>query len=112
MADNDSRAGTRYSNSSIIDYVDRLHAPHDAGLAAAFDAPARQDMPAIQVGKSEGRFLELLLRVAAAKKVVEVGTLAGYSAIRIARALPTDGKVWTIEFDPRHAAVATQAMTG
>ncbi len=110
MADNDSRAGTRYSTPQILAYVDQLHAPHDAGLTAAFDAPANEKMPAIQVGRSEGKLLELLLRIANAKKVVEVGTLAGYSAIRMARALPKDGKVWSIEFDPRHAEVARKAV--
>ncbi len=110
MADNDSRAGSRYSNRQILDFVDGLHAPHDAGLTAAFDAPAIEKMPAIQVGQSEGKFLELLLRVAGASKVVEVGTLAGYSAIRIARALPKEGKLWTIEFDPHHANVARAAI--
>ena len=110
MADNDSRAGNRYSSPQILDWVDGLHAPHDAGLTAAFDAPAQEKMPAIQVGKSEGKFLEMLLRLAKAKKVVELGTLAGYSAIRIARALPADGKLWTIEFDPRHAEVARKAI--
>jgi caffeoyl-CoA O-methyltransferase len=110
MADTDSRAGSRYSTPQILDYVDRLHATHDSGLTAAFDAPGKEKMPAIQVGQSEGKFLELLLRISGAKKVVEVGTLAGYSAIRMARALPHDGKVWTIEFDPRHAEVARKAI--
>lgn len=110
MADNDSRAGTRYSTPQILEYVDHLHAAHDAGLTAAFDAPATEKMPAIQVGRSEGKLLELLLKLANARKVVEVGTLAGYSAIRMARALPADGKVWSIEFDPRHADVARKAI--
>ena len=110
MADKDSRAGSRYATAAILEYVDRLHAPHDSGLSAAFEAPAKEKMPAIQLGRSEAKFLELLLRVAGAKKVVEVGTLAGYSAIRIARALPMDGKLWTIELDPRHAEVARNAI--
>lgn len=110
MADNDSRAGTRYTTPELLAYVDRLHAPHDAPLAAAFDAPGKAGMPAIQVGISEGKFLELLLRLTQARKVVELGTLAGYSAIRLARGLPADGKVWSIEFDPRHAEIATQAI--
>ena len=110
MADHDSRAGRRYADGRILEWLDGLHAPHDAGLAAAFDAPAKEHMPAIQVGKSEGKFLELFLAIARAKKVVEVGTLAGYSAIRIARALPPGGKLWTIEFSPRHAEVARGAI--
>jgi predicted O-methyltransferase YrrM len=65
-------------------------------------------MPAIQLGPSEGKALELLLRLAGARNVVEVGTLAGYSAIRAARALPADGHVHTVEFDPKHARVARE----
>ena len=104
MADNDSRAGARYTTPAIIDYVDRTHAPHDPGLARAFEIP--DGIPAIQVGPSDGRLLYLLLQLAGAKKVVEVGTLVGYSAIVMARALPRDGHLWTIEFEPKHAEVA------
>jgi len=110
MADNDSRAGVRYATHEISRYLDELHAPHDAGLAAAFAAPEREGMPAIQVGVSEGKLLEMFVRLVGARKVVELGTLAGYSAIRIARALPVDGRLWTIEYDPRHAEVARSAL--
>ena len=106
MADDDSRKGHRYTDPQLIEFADRTHAGHDAGLAAAFTAPKDNDMPAIMVGPSEGRLLELLLRMVNAKKVVEVGTLAGYSAIRMAAALPADGHLWTIEFDAGHAEVA------
>jgi predicted O-methyltransferase YrrM len=104
MADQDSRAGVRYTTPEILAFVERVHAPHDAGLARAFALPP--EMPAIMVGPSEGRLLELLCKLAGAKKVVEVGTLAGYSTIRLARAVPADGRVWTIEFEPHHAEVA------
>jgi caffeoyl-CoA O-methyltransferase len=104
MADNDSRAGARYHTTEILDYVGRVHAGHDPALRRAFATP--EGVPAIMVGPSEGRLLELLLRLAGARKVVEVGTLIGYSAIRMARALPADGKLWTIEYDPRHAELA------
>ena len=59
---------------------------------------------------SEGKLLTLLLRLAGAKKVVEFGTLAGYSAIRMAQALPPDGHLWTLELDEKHAAVARQNL--
>ncbi len=108
MADQDSRAGAGYATAPILDFVQRVHAPHDAGLERAFTAPQRENLPAIQVGPSEGRLLALLLALVGARKVVEVGTLAGYSAIWMARALPADGKLWTIENDPRHAAVARE----
>ena len=106
MADTHSRAGTSYFNPALLEWVAKTHAPHDAGLARAFDAPAHEGMPAIQVGASEGKLLGLLLKLRGAKKVVEVGTLAGYSAVHLARALPEDGRLWTIEVDPHHAAVA------
>jgi caffeoyl-CoA O-methyltransferase len=77
-------------------------------LARAFATPAF--MPAIQVGPSEGRLLYLLMKLARAEKVVEVGTLAGYSAIQIARALPASGHVWSIEYEPKHAVVARENL--
>ena len=104
MADKDSRAGTRYATPAVIDYVNATHVPHDPGLARAFAVP--EGVPAIQVGPSDGRLLYLLLRLANAKKVVEVGTLVGYSAIHLARALPADGHVWSIEFEAKHAEIA------
>jgi caffeoyl-CoA O-methyltransferase len=67
-------------------------------------------MPEIQLGPAEGRLLELLLRLGNARKVVEIGTLAGYSALWIARALPAGGHLWTIEADPRHAGVAAEVI--
>jgi caffeoyl-CoA O-methyltransferase len=108
MADVDSRAGLTYATREILDWLAAVHAPHDAALARAFDAPATHGMPAIQLGPSEGKALELLLKLAGARKVVEVGTLAGYSAIRAARALPSDGHVHTVELDPKHARVARE----
>jgi caffeoyl-CoA O-methyltransferase len=108
MADADSRSGLRYTTPELLEWLAALHAPHDAALARAFDAPSAHGMPAIQLGPSEGKALELLLRLAGARNVVEVGTLAGYSAIRAARALPADGHVHTVEFDPKHARVARE----
>jgi caffeoyl-CoA O-methyltransferase len=104
MADNDSREGKRYLTPAITAYVNDTHAGHDAALAQAFAVP--EGIPAIQVGPSEGKLLYLLLRLANAKKVVEVGTLIGYSAINMARALPADGHLYSIEFDAKHADVA------
>lgn len=104
MADKDSRAGERYTSKAILDYVNSTHVPHDAGLARAFSVP--EGIPAIQVGPSDGKLIQLLLRLANAKKVVEVGTLIGYSAIHMARALPSDGHIWSIEYEEKHAVVA------
>ncbi len=110
MADEASRAGERYATAQILEYTATVHHPPDAALERAYEAPGRHGMPAIQVGPSEGRFLELLLRLGGARNVVEVGTLAGYSALWIARALPPDGRVWTIEADPAHAAIAQELL--
>ena len=104
MADDSSRTGVRYTTEAIVEYVNRVHAGHDTGLAKAFAVP--ESMPAIMVGPSEGKLLYLLMRLSNAKKVVEVGTLAGYSAIHMARALPPGGHLWSIEFEAAHAEVA------
>ncbi|HSD89992.1 MAG TPA: O-methyltransferase [Kofleriaceae bacterium] len=104
MADKDSREGKRYTTPEILDYVNKTHAGHDAALAQAFAVP--EGIPAIQVGPSEGKLLYLMMKLVGAKRIVEVGTLVGYSAMHMARALPAGGHLWSVEFDPRHAQVA------
>jgi caffeoyl-CoA O-methyltransferase len=108
MADVDSRQGHGYGTAALLDWVNHLHSPHDASLAHAFEAPGRHGMPAIQVGPSEGKMLELLVRLAGVRKIAEVGALAGYSAIRMARALPPGGHLWSVESEPKHARVARE----
>ena len=106
MADKDSRDGQSYASKEVFAWANQLHAAHDAGLQRAFDAPDVESMPAIQVGAAEGKLLQLLARMSGAKVAVEVGTLAGYSAIHLARGLASGGHLWSIEFDARHAEVA------
>jgi caffeoyl-CoA O-methyltransferase len=106
MADSTSRSGSTYSTPEVLRFLDGLHAPHDAGLSRAFDAPGKEGMPAIQLGVSESRFLEWITRLTRVEVAVEVGTLAGYSAIRIARGMSRGSRLYTIEHDPKHAAVA------
>lgn len=98
----------RYAPNEMVDFANRTHAPHDPALERAFVAPALTGLPAIQIGPSEGRLLELLVKLVQAKRVVEVGTLCGYSTIRMARALPPDGRLWSIELDTHHAEVARE----
>jgi predicted O-methyltransferase YrrM len=92
------------------DAVDRhlceLLAPADAGLAAALETSDRAGLPAIQVAPNQGKLLALLAQAVEARRVLEVGTLGGYSTIWLARALPPDGRVLTLELDPVHAEVA------
>ena len=106
MADSETRTGSRYADQSILEFTERLHAPNDPVLEQAFQAPEQNQMPAIQISATEGKTLTLLLRLVAARKVIEVGTLAGYSALRIAAALPWDGRLISLELLPKHAEVA------
>lgn len=110
MADSDSRSGARYADAAILDWAAKLHAPHDPSLDAAFRAHETDGLPAIQVGPSEGKLLFLLARMIGARSIVEIGTLGGYSAIWLARALPPDGQLFTLELDPRHAEVARRNL--
>ncbi len=82
-----------------------LHTEDDA-LRAARESAAAADMPAIEVSAQHGRLLSLLARMSNAKRVLEIGTLAGYSTINLARGVGADGRVVTLEFEQRHAEVA------
>jgi len=106
MADTESREGLRYGTPEVARFVDDLHAPHDAALDAAFGAPRTKGFPAIQLGPAEGRLIEMLAQMLQARRVVEIGTLTGYSAIRLARGLAPGGCLWTVEHDPAHAKEA------
>ncbi|MES2753045.1 MAG: O-methyltransferase [Pseudomonadota bacterium] len=78
----------------------------DAILDAVLAANAAAGLPAIDVSAAQGKFLHLLVRATGAVRVLEVGTLGGYSTIWLARALPAGGRLVTLEVDPHHAAVA------
>lgn len=84
-----------------------LHTEDDA-LRAARESAAAADMPPIEVSAQHGRLLQLLARMTNAERVLEIGTLAGYSTINLARGVGADGRVVTLEFDERHAEVARQ----
>ena len=110
MADPESRAGHRYDTTEIHAFVNGLHGPHDKALALAFSAPERTGLPPIQVGPQEGMLLTLLMRLIGARRVLEVGTLAGYSGLRLAKGLQPGGRLWSLEYDARHAMVARPAL--
>lgn len=80
--------------------------PPDAALDAALAANAAAGLPAIDVSRTQGRLLTLLATLAGARRILEVGTLGGYSTICLARALPAEGRLVTLEADARHAEVA------
>ena len=81
---------------------------HDEALSATLVANADAGLPDIDVSAAQGRMLHLLARTAGAKAILEVGTLGGYSTTELARALPDDGRLVTLEIDPNHAAVARE----
>ena len=85
--------------------VDRL-APSDAALDHALDANAAGGLPAHDVSPAQGKLLHLIARTAGARRVLEIGTLGGYSTIWLARALPEDGLVVTLEAVSAHADIA------
>lgn len=87
-------------------YLTETLVGHDPALEAAVDDQNAAGMPAIEVAPVNGKFLHLLARIAGARRVLEIGTLGAYSTIWMARALPDDGAVVTIEAEPANAAVA------
>ena len=92
--------------TAVDDYFAGLLLPPDDTLAAAQAASTAAGLPAISVAANQGKMLELLARLRGARRILEVGTLGGYSTIWLARALPADGQLVTLEFSPAHAAVA------
>lgn len=97
---------TEAVSRGLIEYLSARTAQDDALLSELKDAARVAGIPSIWIPPEEGSLLQILLRVARAKEVVEVGTLAGYSAIWMARALSADGRVRTIEVSAKHAAFA------
>jgi caffeoyl-CoA O-methyltransferase len=95
---------------SIQKYVESTFHPEDEVLREIRDRAAKEGLPSIHVGAMDGLHLEVLTRAMAAKKIVEIGTLAGYSGTCMARGLPADGRLYTFEFDPHHAKVAEETF--
>ncbi len=91
-------------------YLASQLAVHDEALDAALAESSAAGLPEIQVSPTHGKLLHLLARAANAKRILEIGTLGGYSAIWMARALPPEGRLVTLEFDPKHAEVARRNL--
>jgi predicted O-methyltransferase YrrM len=90
-------------------FVEALN-PSDPILDAALAANVQGGLPAIDVSPMQGRLLHLLALTQGAKRILEIGTLGGYSSIWLARALPPGGKMITLEFEPKHARVARENL--
>jgi predicted O-methyltransferase YrrM len=94
--------------TSVDAYFCDLFVQSDPALEAALKASADAGLPPISVAPNQGKLLHLLAKINGSKRILEIGTLGGYSTIWMARALPADGRLVTLEFDPKHAAVARE----
>ncbi|MET7744111.1 O-methyltransferase [Streptomyces sp. NPDC005385] len=92
--------------NDVDDHFTTLLAPADEALAAALRDSDAAGLPPIAVAPNQGKLLRLLAEIQGARRILEIGTLGGYSTIWLGRALPADGRLVTLEYDPRHAEVA------
>jgi predicted O-methyltransferase YrrM len=92
--------------ADVDNYLSHLLAPHDDALTRALDANQASGLPSIDVPPLLGKFLDVMIRISGARRVLEIGTLGGYSTIWMARALPPDGRLITLELESKHAEIA------
>jgi predicted O-methyltransferase YrrM len=95
---------------SVDGYIAERLLGADPVLEAALRASAEADLPAIAVSPPQGKLLQLLAQIHGARRILEVGTLGGYSTICLARALPADGRLITLELQERYARVAAASI--
>ncbi len=98
------------TNEAVGRYVIETFHPEDAVLLEIRKRAAQEGLPDIHVGPMDGLHLEVIARSIGAKKIVEIGTLAGYSGVCLARALPPDGKLYCFEYEPKHAEVSFESF--
>jgi predicted O-methyltransferase YrrM len=90
----------------VDDYLCEALLPEDPVLEAVLAASREAGLPPIHVAPNQGKLLQLLAQLHRAKRILEIGTLGGYSTIWLARALPSEGTLLSLEYDPKHAEVA------
>ena len=95
---------------SVDDYFDQLFVYPDAALEDALAQSNAAGLPPIQVAATQGKMLMVLARAVGARRILEIGTLGGYSTIWLARALPDEGRLLSLEYEPRHAEVARRNL--
>ena len=91
--------------TAVDRYISETLIPADPVLEAALAASDKAGLPAIAVAPNQGKWLMILAQAIGARSILEMGSLGGYSTIWLARALPADGRLVTLEFDPEHAEV-------
>jgi predicted O-methyltransferase YrrM len=96
--------------SAVDRYITNSLVPADAALDAALQAANDAGLPQINVAPNQGKLLMILALSMGARSILEIGTLGGYSTLWLARALPEDGSLVTLELDPKHAQVATASI--
>lgn len=94
----------------IDGYIEALFVPEDAALKQNLADAAAAGLPDINVSPNQGKLLHLLAKMSGAQRVLEIGTLGGYSTTWLARALPPSGVLVSLELDPQHAAVARRSI--
>lgn len=92
--------------TAVDDYITDLLIPSDSALDATIQSTIDANLPKINVAPNQGKLLHILAQIQGANRILELGTLAGYSTIWLARALPPNGKLITLEANPKHAEVA------
>src|ERR1700732_2675202 len=92
--------------TAVDRYITDMLVPPDAALDAALEASSAAGLPAIQVTPNQGKLLHLLARLQGARRILEIGTLGGYSTIWLARSLPESGRLISLELETKHADVA------
>ncbi|QFU87331.1 O-methyltransferase [Amycolatopsis sp. YIM 10] len=92
--------------TAVDQYLTSTLLPPDPALTATLESSRRAGLPSIAVSPTQGKLLHLLAKMTRAKSILEIGTLGGYSTIWLARALPADGRLVTLEYEPKHAELA------
>jgi predicted O-methyltransferase YrrM len=96
--------------TAVEDYLTVTLVGEDQSQVSAREGAAREGLPAIEVSAPQGKLLMLLAKLTGARKVLEIGTLGGYSTIWLARGVPDDGEVVSCEYEPHHAEVAQRNL--
>lgn len=96
--------------TAVDQFIGETVVEEDEALQGAVEVAEAAGLPAIQVSPPQGKLLQLLVRLVGAKRILEFGTLGGYSAILMARALPKGGRLITLEAKPEYAEIARQSI--
>ena len=95
---------------AVDTYINSLFAADDEILSRAVERARKAGLPEIQVSSGQGKLIYLLAKMIGAKRILEIGTLGGYSTVWLGRALPKDGELLSVELDAAHAAVARETV--